>query len=587
MGINVSNGVSNIYFHKYPLSHMNGQGYSKSDAIKIMAVNNPITYQIKWGQTNPRVTNFMTKDQYKAGDLVNVIFDIYMGNVWREHDNNISNMAFIGSLRKSRDMPLIMGEGMNPQFTEGISLKDWHSFTVDIAPVVKSYLSYTLTPFMKGSPSELFNMGGTYNTNNSYDFTSIGGSDRIIQVQARFEVYEQDPDVSEKLVIATSGGSEVVKNTGGIVVVNAALQHDEKPILDRYNVNCNPGTAYKEFFSNFPNNDSTPGEKRVQLFKQVRLDDEGEFLSWFQEKFANTGSPSHTYVLTDFSLQIYTDESDGTHHSANLRDVQYTLGNNASPTSGWWGPGYSGWKANADPWDTEVMKVLSQNVSPAYINSVTAGTITSDTISYRAKLICSGTTLGSGQSVSESRYYVLDHETPNTAYDYVRFHWLNRLGGIDSYTAKRDISESVNVSKVFFERQSPNRQFIQQYNGTGNPFSNPQDPLGGDTYKASVNTLAVEATRSKTVYTEPLNMEESKWLEEILTSPNVWVELDNEAGFWAEFVTNNSPELHPSTRDYFPVTITNSSLTTVDQALGLVKFNLEYTMANSIVTQSN
>ena len=82
-------------------------------------------------------------------------------------------------------------------------------------------------------------------------------------------------------------------------------------------------------------------------------------------------------------------------------------------------------------------------------------------------------------------------------------------------------------------------------------------------------------------------MEESKWLEEILTSPNVWVELDNEAGFWAEFVTNNSPELHPSTRDYFPVTITNSSLTTVDQALGLVKFNLEYTMANSIVTQSN
>ena len=46
-------------------------------------------------------------------------------------------------------------------------------------------------------------------------------------------------------------------------------------------------------------------------------------------------------------------------------------------------------------------------------------------------------------------------------------------------------------------------------------------------------------------------------------------------------------EIHPSTRDYFPVTITNSSLTTVDQALGLVKFNLEYTMANSIVTQSN
>ena len=581
---NVTNGVANIYFHKYPLATMSSQGYSNSDAIKIMSVNNPITYQIKWGQTNSRITNFMTKDEYVSGDVANVIFDIYMGNVWREHDNNISNMAFIGSLRKSRDMPLIMGEGMNPQFTTGVNLKDWHSFTVDIAPVVKSYLSYTLTPFMKGSPSELFNMGGTYNTNNSYDFTSIGGSDRIIQVQARFEVYEQDATISEKLVIATSGGSEVFKNTGGIVVVNAALQHDEKPILHRYNINCNPTTTYKEFFSNFPNNDSTGGEKRVQIFKKVRLDDEGEFLSWFQEKFANSGTPNHAYNMTDFYVQIYTDESDGTHHTVKLRDVQYTLGNTATPTSGWWS---TGWGTNSDPHDTEVMKVLSQNVSPAYINSVTAGTITSDTISYRVRLGCSGSTLGTNVAVSESRYYVLDHETPNTAYDYVRFHWLNRLGGIDSYTAKRDISESVNVSKVFFERQSPNRQFIQQYNGTSNPFSNPQDALGGDSYKSSVNTLAVEATRSKTVYTEPLNMEESKWLEEILTSPNVWVELDNEAGFWTEFVTNNSAEIHPSTRDYFPVTITNSSLTTVDQALGLVKFNLEYTMANSIVTQSN
>lgn len=582
---NVTNGVSNIHFIKYPLDHMAGSGYSKSDNIRVVSVNNPITYQLQWGQTNSRITNFMTKDEYTSGDLANVIFDIYMGNVWREHDNNIPNMAFIGSLRKSRDMPLIMGEGMNPQFTTGVNTKNFHTFTVDIAPVVKSYLSYTLTPFMKGSPSELFNMGGTYNTNNSYDFTSIGGSDRIIQVQARFEVYNEDATISERLVIATSGGSEVVKNTGGIVVVNAALQHDEKPILNRYNVNCNAGTTYKEFFSNFPNNDSTSGEKRVQIFKKVRLDDEGEFLSWFQEKFANSGHPNHTYNMTDFYLQIHTDESDGSHHTANLRDVQYTLGNTGTISSSYWGN--SGWGNNPDPYDTEVMKVLSQNVSPAYINSVTAGTITSDTISYRAKLICSGTTLGTGKSVSESRYYVLDHETANTSYDYVRFHWLNRLGGIDSYTAKRDISESVNVSKVFFERQSPNRQFIQQYNGTNNPFGNPQDALGGDTYKASVNTLAVEATRSKTVYTEPLNMEESKWLEEILTSPNVWVELDNEAGFWTEFVTDNSAKIHPSTRDYFPVTITNSSLTTVDQALGLVKFNLEYTMSNSIVTQSN
>ena len=93
---NVTNGVSNIHFIKYPLDHMASSGYSKSDAIKIMSVNNPIIYQVQWGQTNNRITNFMTKDEYQEGDVANVIFDIYMGNVWREHDNNISNMAFIG-----------------------------------------------------------------------------------------------------------------------------------------------------------------------------------------------------------------------------------------------------------------------------------------------------------------------------------------------------------------------------------------------------------------------------------------------------------------------------------------------------------
>ena len=77
---------------------------------------------------------------------------------------------------------------------------------------------------------------------------------------------------------------------------------------------------------------------------------------------------------------------------------------------------------------------------------------------------------------------------------------------------------------------------------------------------------------------------ESKWLEELITSPNVWIELLTEAGDWNR---DRNPDSHPSQRDYFGVTITNSELETVNQELGLVKFNLTYTMANGINTQSN
>ena len=45
--------------------------------------------------------------------------------------------------------------------------------------------------------------------------------------------------------------------------------------------------------------------------------------------------------------------------------------------------------------------------------------------------------------------------------------------------------------------------------------------------------------------------------------------------------------MHPSDKDYFPVTITNADFTSISQEEGLVKLNIEYTMANPINTQSN
>ena len=41
------------------------------------------------------------------------------------------------------------------------------------------------------------------------------------------------------------------------------------------------------------------------------------------------------------------------------------------------------------------------------------------------------------------------------------------------------------------------------------------------------------------------------------------------------------------TKEYIPVIITNSDIETVNQEAGLVKFNIEYTLAHKVITQRN
>tara|TARA_R100001244_G_scaffold36446_2_gene33397 strand:+ start:3672 stop:5360 length:1689 start_codon:yes stop_codon:yes gene_type:complete len=560
----INGGVGNVNILKSPRSSLANYGYPDSDHQVLVSCNSPMIYQLQWGQTLSRITNLMPESDYLKNDVVNIIFDVWIGNNFESSfDEATGNMFFAGSLRKSRDLPYIGGEGIDPEYTLGNALVNYHTFTIDISPIVKNYLSYTLTPMMKGSPSSQFAMSGDYTTNDFLDYTSIDGTSRFIDVQARFEVYEDDVSVSKRLVVSAGD----YKNTPTVSVINAAIQHTDKIGLNNSLVTCGSSTMSKQFLTRAPFvNFASRG---ITGYKSVRMDDEAEFLSWFQYTFANDGSG--VYDMTDYYIRVTTEVG----ATVNLRYFQETLGNDGAISSAWW-------VGNTQFTDATVRKVLSQNVSPAFIESHTAGTITAADTWYEARLVCSGATLGSGKTVSEKRYYKIDREPVKLAYDFVRFHWLNRMGGIDSYTAKRDISETITSEKIFFERKSPNPLYTQQYNGT--TYGTPRDPVGSDLYKPSVTTFSVEATRKKSVYTEPLNIPEAKWLEEIITSPNVWIELDTEAGEWVE-ARNTS--MHPSTRDYFPVTINNSEFVTVNQQEGLVKLNIEYTMSHAINTQSN
>ncbi len=571
MSVSLSGGVSNITIMKQPnATDLTVRGYSSSDGQQFISCNQPLIYQFKFGATIPRITNLSTEADLESGDLVNALFEVFIGI-----DGNDSfsigggNMYQIGTIRKSRDIPYVGNEYIDPEYSNLNTTHDFHTFTVDIAPLVKNYLSYTLVPIKKGALSAEYQMSGNYTTNNLWDFTSVQASLRFVDVRIKFEVLETTGGSS--LVIASGGSGDQVKSTNSFAVINSAPQHYDSPHILRTN-HMITGTSDKEkyFFSNCPNGDK--GLTTTDFTpKLVRMDEEAEFLSYFLRKFNGTSSSLNTQ---DFYLRVTAKNAAGsTVDFINLRDYEETFGGSGVGT--------------APLNQTDVRKYIVQNVSPAYLNSKTwnsggTGGITDAVTDLEVVLFLNPTGGGATYKCSETRYYKIDREDECGAYDFVRFHWLNRLGGIDSYTAKRDVTESVSVSKTFFERKAPNQLYIQQYDG--NTFTNHNDPLGNDLYKGQIDTLSITGTRGGSVFTEPLNTSQAKWLEELITSPNVWIELETEASKRANAV---NPTSHPSTRDYMPVIIQNSNINTVSQSEGLVKFNIDYIFSHKLNTQSN
>ena len=222
------------------------------------------------------------------------------------------------------------------------------------------------------------------------------------------------------------------------------------------------------------------------------------------------------------------------------------------------------------------------SVNSVSVKEYTTPTITSSTTYYRVNLVRIGLESPyNEEKSSEYRYYHIDREDDNLAYGFVRFHWLNPMGGIDSYTAKRDVSEGLTISRDVIERKSVDRMWMQD-DAAANAAYISDTMRGGDFYKGGREVSNVNAERNLSVYTEPLNKVTAGWLEEMMLSTNVWVEMDTEAT--TEANTRDS-YLRPDDLGYIPVIITNNDVEIVNQEQGLVKFNIEYTLAHKVRTQ--
>ena len=591
------NGTINWQIQPLDFSNSNLAGsFWNYRANYLKSVNDPLRYQVLWTSsgvtegTEPSAANFSNNN----GDVVNVIFNVQTtvgDGYWQD----------LGSIKKSRDIA-------NRRYNDG-SQPLGHRFTIDISQLVSNELSYSLCPINKGTwqssyyggmnggltmqDNVLGSTGAAMGTVVSNYNVSRNGTFRRLKVQTTYEIINSDGEI----VSATGGTTSQI-----ISVINSVNEFEKHGLYYTLTYNMDSVSDNKYcFLSRCPNFTESDSKLTYDFQKPIRIDEQAEYLQFYIRRIFSNEIISGDKRVGTVGLYVETFLADGTpENQFYLRDFEDNLTTNTNNN------GY----VTLDEYQNAM---FIQNISPYYINNTTnliglskktpsnspsnypywnqytGSKITSNTAYYRVSM--SRFAMWSPYTerrTSKYRYYTIDREDDKDAYEFVRFHWLNSVGGIDSYTAKRDVVEGLTISKDVIERKSGDRTWYQGNENQGSTIQNSlyhSDTMrGGDIYKGGREVSNVNAERVQSVYTEPLNKSVAKWLEEIMLSPNVWIEMDTEA---TQVGNVRNPYLRPSDKEYIPVIITNSDVETVNQENGLVSFNIEYTLAHKVITQTN
>lgn len=556
----------------------------------LKSANDQLRYQVQWFHSG---INEGTEVGIEGG-VVNVIFKVETsvdGTYWEN----------IGNIKKSRDIA-------NRKYNDSTP-PNGHRFTVDVSQLVSDQLSYSLCPINKGTwQSNYYGgmnggllmqdnvIGGSLATGTPISDYNVSdnGAYRKLRVSATFEIL----DANLQIITAT----DFLTYTQTLSVINSVNQFERDNVYYNnhfiFDKNINSEGNPKRFLTRCPNWYYNTTANKVEYNKLVRMDEQAEFLQFYARQTYSVDDPSDFYNLIELYGKTFTKDgllenifvlADFTKHLILNNTTSFAQTQNA---------------------------LLIQNVSPDFINNnafvpqessvgiptpytTSISPITANTHRYRLYFRgfydANNPAPNNWIAVRHSavNWFEIDRESEKIPYGFVRFHWLNSMGGTDSYTAKRDIVEGLSISRDVIERKSSDRTWYQADSGANAGGSevpvNSADYIsntmrGGNIYKGGREVLGLNAERVQSVYTEPLNISVAKWLEEITLSPNVWIEMETDA---TKRGNTSNPYQRPSTKEYIPIIITNSEIETVNQENGLVKLNIEYTLSHKVKTQRN
>tara|TARA_B100001250_G_scaffold408270_1_gene430382 strand:+ start:4786 stop:6852 length:2067 start_codon:yes stop_codon:yes gene_type:complete len=655
----------------------------------LKSAHTQMRYQVIWNGLNdnqaPSASGFNASNN--KGEIVNIVFRVYATTQY-PYPASASSWDLIATIKKSRDLA-------NKSYLAGQPSLPNQRFTIDISALCQDLLSYSLVPINKGTWQSSYwggmNGGTTVQDNVTETISNYNinpnGTYRHILVQAIPEVILANGTIQEATGQASLSFNKIAVINSVAQFEKDAIYYNLKYIVQKALSNTNNPKGFMSLCPNFTQLTSVP------FLKQVRTDEEAEWLYWWQrnmgeagdqttkarlkvETYLSNGSLQNTIYLSDFNsnldkqtvsnLEVFkinqericvqnvspvyinaNAQDDGGNTITNKIDsstsyyrthLEYINAEDNLVENGDFANGATSWNSNAN-WTITTGEATSSGAA-ADINQGTWNPLSGHEymVTFTIKSISSGgfrfqlggvfgttrTTTGtftetitttstdririfsvtSANGVvtdiqvqknpttiraTEYRYFGIDRETANVPFGFVRFHWLNRIGGIDSYTAKRNVTESLSVKKSTIETKSADRTWYQDDQLAGGTSVNNDNYIsntmrGGNLYKGGREVLNVTAQRNNSVFTEPLNKETADWLEEIITSPNVWIEMDTDATARGNTV---NPFQRPSTKEYIPVIITNNEVEILNQESGLVKFNLEYTLSHKVQTQRN
>ena len=425
--------------------------------------------------------------------------------------------------------------------TSGGNASTVHDFSLDISSILRDFMSYDLRACTHDTSS-----GITRDITQSMPSTNMFIKYAVVIIAEKL-------DANGALVTADSSFNQSVDSTNNAMAANVALSDEElnsltlaNTLLTGSSINEQNSALDKAFTHRFGHKNGRTKYLTLKPNHRVIGIDESEYISLIAD--SEGGEPiaqiqftlKNGSVLQDgqartLALKIdHSAQGDGTYSAATLfawggveSDNLYASGN---ITRGVFQFG-----------------VGTRNIKEAFIgwtdrDATKTTPPIGDWSNIASYTVLTRSTGGSAANIGQTLTYHINHDSENDKLfnKSVRFHWQSRLGGIDSYTFDGTSTEGINVKSKMYE-QSIYPQFNAQLGGnaldsdffggienqgTSESYGALQSRIGGltsDEYR-SVAKSNVRAFKEGQAVSKPYPREEKGMMEDLLSSPNVWIE---------------------------------------------------------------
>ena len=463
------------------------------------SVYKPIKFTARFNSTN--------RDKYVSCKITITPYD----NI---SDSAITSSAVTIRVQPSINIPNFTSSGNTPN-------NNFLYYTIDVSSICRDFLSYDLRPCTQ-------DIGNLVKR----DITLAEISNNVYK---KFDVDFQLEEISGgELIDVSSGGTD----SGSFVGTNTALLHEEEHYLN-ISDNLFDGSATQEQggdltvqYLHTAESGYTKGRQKYLTTKptQYRIigTDESEYLSFLHKDDG----------VNDVRVLVRFRDFNGSLISTSLGNSYTLIIDKTTDGNGNVGSNLNSW-ANSGSTD-ETTSVCQVGIGTRNIKEATATRFNDDcavTDFSNIKYYDVYTEYSGSDQIGETVRYYIDHTRERI--DGVRFHWQNRLGGIDSYTFDGAYSEGINISSMSYE-QSIYPDFRGQLGqSTGDTKVTIGDnPLYAEDYGALVPRVAgltddkypsvrkskVKAVKEGTAISRPYGFGEQDMFEDLLASPNVWIE---------------------------------------------------------------